>query len=420
AGSGESEIRRYILEADLLEGIIALPTDMFYNTGIATYVWVLSNKKAPERKGKVQLIDGSNLCGKMRKSLGSKRNILGEEDIGLITRTFGDFEPVATTTLAALGLEKAPEQKSSRGRQPATTKTEAAKTFASKVFHSTEFGYRRITVERPLRLSAQISDDAIATLRFAPKPFNAPMEQLYDAFAFHWQDGNYGDLTAVESEARAILKADFSELKEKQIKDLLDSKLWLAQRGLMEKARRIQAAMGMQAGGKDTVSNDFNQFQLTLKEALRTAGVKLDAKENKQFIDAITRKNPDAEPVISKVLKEAAQPLYGAFEYHGKVVEFESDGDLRDNENVPLNPAVSTSELIEGYFKAEALPHVADAWINADKRDAKDGDIGIVGYEIPFNRHFYIYQPPRPLEEIDADLDAISAEIMKLLQEVHS
>lgn len=420
AGSGESEMRRYILEADLLEGIIALPTDMFYNTGIATYVWVLSNKKAPERKGKVQLIDGSNLCGKMRKSLGSKRNILGKEDIGLITRTFGDFEPVATTTLAALGLEKAPEQKSSRGRQPATTKTEAAKTFASKVFHSTEFGYRRITVERPLRLSAQISDDAIATLRFAPKPFNAPMEQLYDAFAFHWQDGNYGDLTAVESEARAILKADFSELKEKQIKDLLDSKLWLAQRGLMEKARRIQAAMGMQAGGKDTVSNDFNQFQLTLKEALRTAGVKLDAKENKQFIDAITRKNPDAEPVISKVLKEAAQPLYGAFEYHGKVVEFESDGDLRDNENVPLNPAVSTSELIEGYFKAEALPHVADAWINADKRDAKDGDIGIVGYEIPFNRHFYIYQPPRPLEEIDADLDAISAEIMKLLQEVHS
>ncbi|RNI61547.1 type I restriction-modification system subunit M [Escherichia coli] len=420
AGSGESEIRRYILEADLLEGIIALPTDMFYNTGIATYVWVLSNKKAPERKGKVQLIDGSNLCGKMRKSLGSKRNILGEEDIGLITRTFGDFEPVATTTLAALGLEKAPEQKSSRGRQPATTKTEAAKTFASKVFHSTEFGYRRITVERPLRLSAQISDDAIATLRFAPKPFNAPMAQLYDAFAFQWQDGNYGDLTAVESEARAILKADFCELKEKQIKDLLDSKLWLAQRGLMEKARRIQAAMRMLAGGKETVSNDFNQFQLTLKEALRTAGVKLDAKENKQFIDAITRKNPDAEPVISKVLKEAPQPLYGAFEYHGKVVEFESDGDLRDNENVPLNPAVSTNELIEDYFKAEVLPHVADAWINADKRDAKDGDIGIVGYEIPFNRHFYVYTPPRPLEEIDADLDAVSAEIMKLLQEVHS
>ncbi|MGK4627261.1 SAM-dependent DNA methyltransferase, partial [Raoultella ornithinolytica] len=85
-----------------------------------------------------------------------------------------------------------------------------------------------------------------------------------------------------------------------------------------------------------------------------------------------------------------------------------------------LNPVVSTSDLIENYFKAEVLPHVNDAWINADKRDAKDGEVGIVGYEIPFNRHFYVYQPPRPLEEIDADLDAVSAEIMKLLQEVHS
>lgn len=420
AGSGESEIRRYILEADLLEGIVALPTDMFYNTGIATYVWILSNKKAPERKGKVQLIDGTNLCGKMRKSLGSKRNLMGEDDIKLITQTFGDFKVVDATTLEELGLEKAAEQKSSRGRQPATAKTEAPKTFASKIFNSTDFGYRRLTIERPLRLSAQVTDEAIATLRFAPKPFNAPMERLYEEFASQWQEDTYGDFSELEAEARAIIKAEFTELKEKQIKDLLDSKLWLAQRSLMEKAQQIQVALGAQAGGKDVVSNDFNQFQLILKGAIKTAGVKLDAKENKQFIDTITTKNPDAEPVVKKVLKEAAQPLYGAFEYKGKVVEFEQDGDLRDNENVPLNPAESTSALIENYFKAEVLPHVADAWINADKRDAKDGEVGIVGYEIPFNRHFYVYQPPRPLEEIDADLDAVSAEIMKLLQEVHS
>ncbi|WP_278810761.1 type I restriction-modification system subunit M, partial [Obesumbacterium proteus] len=139
AGSGESEIRRYILEADLLEGIVALPTDMFYNTGIATYVWILSNKKAPERKGKVQLIDGTNLCGKMRKSLGSKRNLMGEDDIKLITRTFGEFAVVNATSLEELGLEKAPEQKSNRGRQSATAKTEAPKTFASKIFNSTDF-----------------------------------------------------------------------------------------------------------------------------------------------------------------------------------------------------------------------------------------------------------------------------------------
>lgn len=420
AGSGESEIRRYILEADLLEGIVALPTDMFYNTGIATYVWILSNKKAPERKGKVQLIDGTNLCGKMRKSLGSKRNLMGEDDIKLITQTFGEFEVVNVTPLEELGLEKAAEQKSSRGRQPATAKTEAPKTFASKIFNSTDFGYRRLTIERPLRLSAQVTDEAIATLRFAPKPFSAPMERLYEEFSSQWHGDTYGDFSELEAEARAIIKAEFAELKEKQIKDLLDSKLWLTQRGLMEKAQQIQTALGTQAGGKTLVSNDFNQFQLTLKGAIKTAGVKLDAKENKQFIDAITTKNPDAEPVVKKALKEAAQPLYGAFEYKGKVVEFEQDGELRDNENVPLNHAIATSDLIENYFKAEVLPHVADAWINADKRDAKDGEVGIVGYEIPFNRHFYVYQPPRPLEEIDADLDAVSAEIMKLLQEVHS
>lgn len=420
AGSGESEIRRYILEADLLEGIVALPKDMFYNTGIATYVWILSNKKAPERKGKVQLIDGTNLCGKMRKSLGSKRNLMGEEDIKLITRTFGEFEVVEATSLEELGLDKAPEQKSNRGRQSATAKTEAPKTFASKIFNSTDFGYRRLTIERPLRLSAQVTDEAIATLRFATKPLNVPMERLFEEFGAKWNDDNYGDFSEIEVEARAIIKAEFAELKEKQIKDLLDSKLWLAQRALMDKAQQIQTALSAKAGGKERVSNDFNEFQLTLKGAIKTAGVKLDTKENKQFIDAITTKNPAAEPVVKKVLKEAAQPLYGAFEYQGKVVEFEQDGDLRDNENVPLNLAIATSDLIENYFKAEVLPHVADAWINADKRDAKDNEVGIVGYEIPFNRHFYVYQPPRPLEEIDADLDTVSAEIMKLLQEVHS
>jgi type I restriction enzyme M protein len=188
----------------------------------------------------------------------------------------------------------------------------------------------------------------------------------------------------------------------------------------MVKAQKIQTALDGKAGGRAQPSDDFNQFQLTLKEAFKTAAVKLDAKEHKQFIEAITRKNPDAEPVVKKVLKEDAQPLYGAFAYRGQVVEFEQDADLRDNENVALDPSVSTSDLIEGYVKAEVLPHVPDAWINADKRDARDGEVGVVGYEIPFNRHFYVYKPPRPLEEIDAELDALSAEIMKLLQEVHS
>lgn len=421
AGSGESEIRRYILEADLLEGIIALPTDMFYNTGIATYVWVLSNKKKSDRKGKVQLIDGSNLCGKMRKSLGSKRNLMSDDDIKLITRTFGNFEVVD-----ARELDKPAEQKSNRGRQSSTSKTAAPKTFASKIFNSTDFGYRRLTIERPLRLSAQITDAAIESLRFAPKPLNAPMERLYNEFGTAWNAENYGYLAEVETEVRALIKAEFSELKEKQIKDLLDSKLWLFQRSLMDKAQQLQTAVAAMsagkemAGGQDLVSNDFNQFDITMKGAFKATSIKFDAKEKKQFFDAVTFKNPDAEPVIKKVIKEAAQPLYGSFNYNGKVVEFQPDGDLRDNENVPLDSSVTTTESIENYVKREVLPHVSDAWINADKRDEKDGEIGIVGYEIPFNRHFYVYQPPRALEAIDEDLALVSDEIMNLLQEVRS
>ncbi|EPT9251295.1 type I restriction-modification system subunit M [Photobacterium damselae] len=430
AGSGESEIRRYILEADLLEGIIALPTDMFYNTGIATYVWVLSNKKTSERKGKVQLIDGSNLCSKMRKSLGSKRNLMSEDDIKLITRTFGHFEVVDATALENLGFDKPADQKSNRGRtssatKGSTSKTEAPKTFASKIFNSTDFGYRRLTIERPLRLSAQITDAAIESLRFAPKPLNAPMERLYNEFGSAWSEDshdhdNYGYLAEVETEVRALIKAEFSELKEKQIKDLLDSKLWLFQRSLMDKAQQLQTTVANNAGGRDLVSNDFNQFDITMKGAFKATGIKFDAKEKKQFFDAVTFKNPEAEPVVKKVLKETAQPLYGSFNYNGKVVEFQQDGDLRDNENVPLDSNVTTTALIEAYVKREVLPHVSDAWINADKRDEKDGEIGIVGYEIPFNRHFYVYQPPRALEAIDEDLALVSDEIMSLLQEVRS
>ncbi|WBA14317.1 type I restriction-modification system subunit M [Salinivibrio proteolyticus] len=400
AGSGESEIRRYILEADLLEAIVALPTDMFYNTGIATYVWVLTNKKDPERKGKVQLINAANLSTKMRKSLGSKRHYLTDDEIRTITKNFGDFEEIDTLTQDGV--------------------TDNKKHFASKIFNTHEFGYRRLTIERPLRLSAQITDEAVESLRFAPKPFNAVMQAVFEQFGTEWTEETYGSLIDVEKEVRVLIKADFPELKEKQIKDVLDGKLWLNQKALMDAAKALQIAVGDSLGGKSQQSDDFNQFELTLKGAFKATGIKFDAKQKKQFIDAVTWKNQDAEPVIKKVLKEEAQPLYGAFDYKGKVVEFQQDGDLRDNENVPLDPSVTTIRLIERYFEREVLPHVADAWINADKRDDKDGEIGVVGYEIPFNRHFYVYQPPRALEAIDVELDAVSADIMKLLQEVHS
>ena len=394
AGSGESEIRRYILEADLLEAIIALPTDMFYNTGIATYVWVLSNKKDAERKGKVHLINATNLSSKMRKSLGSKRNYLTDEEIRTITQNYGAFE--AVDTLAHDG------------------ESDQKKPFSSKIFNSYEFGYRRVTIERPLRLSAQVSDAAVASLRFAPKPFNAVMQKLYEQYGATWTADSYGQLTEYEAEIRALIKAEFSELKEKDIKTVLEPKLWLEQRQLFNKAQALQAKIGT------AQCDDFNAFDDVLKQALKDANVKLETQEKKQFIDAITWKNADAEPVINKVIKGAENPLYGQFAYKGKVVEFVQDGDLRDAENIALDSSVSTTDLIESYFKREVQPHVPDAWINADKRDAQDAEIGIVGYEIPFNRHFYVYEPPRDLSEIDADLDAVSREITALLQEVHS
>lgn len=412
AGSGESEIRRHILEADLLEAIIALPTDMFYNTGIATYVWILSNKKHTERKGLVQLINGVNLCGKMRKSLGSKRNVMDEDDIRTITRCFGEFAVVD-----ARELDKPAEVKSNRGRQASSPKTESAKTFASKIFPTHAFGYRRISIERPLCLSYQFSDERLNTLRFEAGALNSAMQWVYQEYgAAYWsdasEDADYGYLDEYETEIRAQVKAAFSELKEKQIKDLLACSTWLAQKQLLLAARQLQAVIGT------AQSDDFNGFEEALKAACKQAQISLDTKQKKQLTDAVSWKNPEAAKVIKKTHKGKANPLYGWFVVDGEVLEYQADGDLRDHENVPLDPSRSVTESVEAYFVREVQPHVADAWMDASKRDEKDGELGIVGYEIPFNRHFYVYQAPRDLAEIDADLEAVSAEIMALLKAI--
>ena len=415
AGSGESEIRRHILENDLLEAIVALPTDMFYNTGIATYVWILSNKKSAERKGKVQLIHGVHLYQKMRKSLGSKRHEIGEEGIRLITRTFGEFKAVESYDLEPEASERAAPKRGARAKKKAEKKT-----FASKIFRSHEFGYRRIRIERPLRLSAQLTSERLADLRFAPGPLHAPMRRIHELFGTGWSSDDsgesYGQLAQAETEVRALLKADFPKVKERQVKELLAPKIWQAQRELLAKARRLQAEIGSER------SDDFNQFQVTLKEALKATGVKLDAKEKKQLVAALSWTNPDAEPVVHKVLKSQADPLYGAFAYRGQVVRFQPDGNLRDHENVPLTAETARGANVdavnEGYFQKEVAPHVQDAWIDAGYRDAHDEGVGVVGYEIPFNRHFYQYEPPRPLAEIDAELEVLSGEIMAMLREM--
>ncbi len=412
AGSGESEIRRYLLEHDLLEAIIALPTDMFYNTGIATYVWVLSNKKSAERRGKVQLINAVHCYQKMRKSLGSKRQYVDDEQIALITKTFGAFEPVETYALEA-----------DEGTGGASTRRSSKKAdkrvFGCKIFERHAFGYRRITIERPLRLSAQFTPERLAVLRFDSGKLGPAMQRLYEAFGEGWDDETYGDFSEVEPEARSLIKAEFAELKEKQIKDVLSPKIWRAQKELLEKAEAVAAAVG------DAQHDDWNVFSGVVEKAGKKAGVSLDAKEKKQLEAAITWTNPDAEPVVKKVVKSGkANPMYGAFEYKGKVVTFQPDSGLRDSEDVPLTAETARGAKVdaenEAYFEREVAPHVADAWIDASKKDARDDGVGIVGYEIPFNRHFYQYEPPRSLEEIDADLDVLSKEIMEMLQEVHS
>lgn len=414
AGSGESEIRRYLLEADLVEAIIGLPTDMFYNTGIATYVWVLSNKKRAERKGKVQLINGVNLYSKMRKSLGSKRNEMSESDIATIIRSFGAFSEEQ-----ARDLDKPADVKSNRGRQSANPKTETAKTFASKIFDNHAFGYRRISIERPLRESYQFSDERIAELRFDDKQLNAPMKWVYDSYGQNWSDnpecehyGVFNDEQAIE--IRGHIKTNFSDLKEAKIKELLERKTWLDCKQLMQQAKQLQAEIG------NAQHDDMNGYDTAVKAAMKNQDLKIATRELKLITAAVSWKNPAAEKVIKKVHKAKPNPLYGLFDVNGKTIEYQPDSELRDNENVALDPSQSVNALNEAYFIKEVQPHVPDAWIDASKKDAKDEQIGIVGYEIPFNRHFYEYQPPRDLAEIDADLDKVSREIMALLQEVHS
>lgn len=400
AGSGESEIRRYILEADLLEAIVALPTDMFYNTGIATYIWILSNKKIEPRKGKVQLINAVHLFSKMRKSLGSKRNVMNDDDIRTVTRAYGNFEPLD------IPLDKEPDTPSGRGRQSKNGKIETPKTFGSKIFNTHEFGYRRLTIERPLRISYQFNAERLSLLRFAPKPLFDPMTWMYDTYGDEWANH--------EDDLRKKCKADFPKIKEKQIKELLNPELWAFQNALYEKGAQLAGVIGTDQ------CDDMNTYDAVIKSACKRLDITLDAKEKKQIKAVVSWKNPEAVRVIKKVIKNGtANPLYGHFDLNGKILAYQPDPDLRDYENVPLDPSKPVNETNEAYVKKEVLPHVPEAWIDAEKRDAIDQETGIVGYEIPFNRHFYLYQPPRDLADIDADLDKVSAEIMQLLQEVH-
>ena len=394
AGQGESNIRRWLIENDWLEAIVALPLNLFYNTGIATYVWVLSNRKPAHRKGQVQLIDASQWFKPLRKNLGKKNCELSLDDIERISRTFLDFK-------------ETPE---------------------SKIFPNAAFGYWKVTVERPLRLHSQLSLKAIETLRFASGDEDL-RTVLYDEFGDDLFT-KFAKVSAALEKRLADWGGDEDEgdeeeggsarkgLPEKKKKKLLDASTWERDARLVEVATKLREALGGE------LFEDYNIFRDRVDAALKKAVIKLPAADLKQILKAVSWRVETAPPVISKVHKPGkakADPLRGLFqlpspaggggaggEGRGEVtkpilVEYEPDSDLRDTEQVPLLEEGG----IEAFIRREVLPYTPDAWI---KQDATK-----IGYEVSFTRHFYKPQPLRTLEEIRADILAVEKEAEGLL-----
>jgi type I restriction enzyme M protein len=329
AGSGESEIRRFVLENDLLEALIALPEQLFYNTGIATYVWVVTNRKRAGRRGKVQLVDATSFWVPMRKSLGDKRREIPLARSEEILKILADFEDGETRAVTKDGKE--------------------AEVVVSRIFPTTHFGFRKITVERPLRLNFQASPERIARLED---------ERAFQALAQSKKKGSGG-------------------AKEQ------------------EEGRRLQGAIRTLVRGlPGTLVNDREEFERLLDAAAKTAGVKLAAPVRKAILSALSERDETAA-----ICRDAAGNP-------------EPDQELRDTESVPL------AESVEAFFDREVRPHVPDAWIDTSRRDPKDGEVGLVGYEINFNRYFYRYTPPRPLEEIESEIREIERDILRMLAEV--
>lgn len=346
AGSGESEIRRHIIENDWLDCIIALPKNIFYNTGIPTYVWIVNNRKLPNRKGKVQLINAIDLYEKLRKNLGDKNCELTTDHINQITQLYLDFE----------------------------------ETEISKIFPNEYFGYNKITVERPLRLSAKFTSEAVESLLF-DKNIADEMMRTFEKFG----EKVFTNLKELKPEIEKYLAKNNIKLKAKDKKNLTSQEFWNAQKSIVLEARKLMELIGTEQ------FDDYNQFSALFSETIKSNKLKLDNKAQKAILDTITWKNEDAEPVIKKKEKD------------GTII-YEADSELRDTENVPLD------EDIQTYFEREVLQHVPDAWIDHSKT--------VKGYEISFTRYFYNYVPPRSIEEITAEIMQLEKETDGILFEI--
>lgn len=382
AGQGESNIRRWVIENDWLEAIIALPLGIFYNTGIATYIWVLTNKKTKHRQGKVQLIDASQWFQPMRRNLGKKSCELADADIARILA-----HHLAQPPMDAEAAKATPE---------------------SKWFDNDDFGYWKITVERPLRLKSQLKRSAIETLRFASGD-EALRAEIYAKYG----DKLYAEFGKLRPEIEAWLKGGEDDedgdgdtddddstppkkaVPEKRRKKLLDVATWQRDKTLVELARLAQQELG------EDVFDDHNDFRARFDAVMKAHDKKLGAPEKKAIYKAVSWRDEAAPPVIAKRAKlkasEAFEPGYDGryLEKADKdrfLVEYEADTDLRDTEQVPLKEPGG----IDAFFAREVLPHASDAWIAIDATK--------IGYEISFARYFYKPTPLRSLDQIRADI----------------
>lgn len=384
AGGGESNIRRYIIENDLLECIIQLPNNLFYNTGITTYIWLLSNNKAPERKGKVLLIDAGQRYRKLRKNLGAKNCEFAPEHIKEILQAYSECKGV---------------------------KREGDDGLAVKVFDNSDFGYYKVTIERPKRLKAQFTPDRIAELRF-DKSLKEPMEWAWAEFG----EELYSNLKAHEKTLLDWCEKNDLNLNAKKAKSLVDPETWAKQLHLLKTAEKLMKAIGQKE------YSDFNVFSLEVEKELKGSGTKLSASEKNALFGAVSWYDAEAQKVVKSISRlqgdklekllnrldceEKDLPHFGYFPTGNKAeyIEYETESDLRDTENVPLK------EAILPYFLREVKPHVQEAWINLEATK--------IGYEISFNKYFYQHKPLRSLEEVAAEILALEAESDGIIHEI--
>ncbi|MBM3454553.1 MAG: SAM-dependent DNA methyltransferase [Bacteroidetes bacterium] len=384
AGGGESNIRRHIIENDWLDCIVQLPNNLFYNTGITTYIWFLSNHKEANRKGKVILIDASQRFAKLRKNLGEKNCELRPEHIKEIQDAYMNFKDVERTTEDGL---------------------------AAKVFNNTDFGYYKVTIDRPARLKAQFTDERIAELRF-DKSLKEPMKWAYETFG----EKVYTELGKLEKEILEWCDKSGLDLTAKHRKELCSPAHWEKYSVLLGMAKMLKQEIG------EDIYSDFNLFREKVEQAVKKHKIKPSASQLNVILNEVSWYDETAEKVIKKTEKLSGDKLdkllhhldctveqLPDFGYYpsGKKDEFiiyESQSDLRDSENVPLN------ESIHDYFLREVKPHVSEAWIDLDKTK--------IGYEISFNKYFYQHKPLRSIEEVSSDIVALEEESEGLIMDI--